>query len=587
MPQYLENRGYKVYAMDFSEWDSLPYASVNLKDLRYVAAVIGRQIIKIKAETNQPKVNVIAHSIAGLAVRAYIADWGQEIDDRGRYKNDINKILYLNTPQYGFEKFTTRLRRMLRETDWGSFYPSKNEQRFYNDLKFGSKAMADLMLATRELHTKYNIEEVTVATRGDEFIKELHLASLVGLSNQPMFIPRPSVASNYSNIDNHLALTGFAHASSKYNGSPQSTLINVSGKNHPTYKIARLFFANEPAWKTVSGGKNTSKNITFIALDKNSPISFKNFDTTKLAMFEVKPNRRKRVSLDYLPDSDMYMFEDESSGTYQLEILGDNGLPIRFDLHLIGGVAQVLELAEDAFAPDPAYEKEGMDDHVGLGDIPAEIKDYSTLRQFVLATFPFESRVFKDRKSMVALANDVKELLHATYPNLIRRSSVDIFGLSDELRIDWITGVDSEGIFANKLAWSEIKIVKEIPDPGDGGGGGDDGGDYPDSPPKDVYNLPTLKEFTLWYLKGDAYKHYHEKRIPAAMVRDALDARYSNIVKLNDGQAHPGYYAPYDRHRDAFFLLDKQQIIDFVGGSSDPGPLYPSLGWLIQSVTPW
>lgn len=112
-------------------------------------------------------------------------------------------------------------------------------------------------------------------------------------------------------------------------------------------------------------------------------------------------------------------------------------------------------------------------------------------------------------------------------------------------------------------------------------GGGN--GDYP----PEVNDLATLKQFVLAELGQDAYKPYEEKKIPAAIIRDALAARYRHIARLNDDPIGNGYTAPEHKHRDAFWHYGQDTIIDFVKGSSDPGAIFDSLQWARETETPW
>lgn len=587
LPTYLGRRGFIVYTMNFEDWEFVPAALSYKKGIEHASVAIARQLNAIKAETGADQVNIIAHSIAGLAVRAYIAGWGEYLDPQARYSQDIARIIYLNTPHYGFDNWNPTLKHMLRETQWGFFYPANNEEEFFEDISFGSEVMGRLMMDTLRLHPQYDFEEISIGTNTDEFIYP-HLSSIVGLYENPLFIPRPDEIKKMKKIENHLILNNYRHASSEFNGNPYFTLLNVDSVEHPTYDIARLFFTGNSNWVNITGNK-TDGNLVFITADRSSGFTFRDYNVNRLKLYRVFPKRKTKVRLFYEKDADLLYFQNEGSGTFMLEVKGNPIPSIRFDLNLLGGTTQVLNFSEESLQFDPSYKPEPGDNSYSPGKIPSTMNSYDDLRQFVFAAFPFEVRNYKTKKDLKKLAKDVKALLYATYPHIIKKSNVDKFGISKEVKIDWIDGVE-EGILANKLSWVEIK--KET---GGGGGGGDGGGGqdksdpgvYPATPPSDVTNVDTLRTFTAWYLKSDAWKNYHEKKIPAAMVRDKLAQMYSNIVRLNDGEAHPGYYRTDDRHRDAIFLLDKGIIIDFVRGSSDPGAIYPSLMWLYQPITPW
>ncbi len=84
MEPRLEEDGYEVYTIDFS--DNIGSNTVNAEEL-------SAKVEEILAETGEPKVDIVAHSMGGISTRYYIKYLGGEAK--------INDVVELGTPNHG------------------------------------------------------------------------------------------------------------------------------------------------------------------------------------------------------------------------------------------------------------------------------------------------------------------------------------------------------------------------------------------------------------------------------------------------------------------------------------------------------
>ena len=594
LPKYLSNRGYDVFVMDWKEWDNLPYANRSDKPFKVLAAVIARQTAKIREVTGKDKINIVAHSISGIAVRAYMADWGKSVEPRGKYQGDINKVIYLSTPHYGIEKINANLKKMMLDSDFGKWM---DRHTLCDQLRVASPDLLKLHDFFAEEGTDLGVEEVTVFTQKDG-IMAAHLTNLDGSRVNPFNVLRPNAYNNLLNDSHHVNLKQFKHCTHPNIGNDNKTILGVGAVNHPVLKIVQSFFEGSTVYKKyhvkINGRKNT---LLILRVAKSSGINMSSVKPGALTMKRIFPSRMKKVNMNWHPKSQVFYFEKQGTGLYELSYPPLAGYSVRFDMTMLQGTTHVATFDPNNLPFDPAYEVQEGDMGVRPGQIPETMNSYSNLRKFVLAMFPFESRVYKSGANIKVLAKRVRQKLLQTYPSLLNKNDVDKFGLDSLTTVDFVEGLNSEGVFANKLAWDVTK--KEPPDPGGGGGGDIPDIEYPTAPPTFVGGRSALRLFTLFELREKAFIKYGEKKIPGAWVRDGLAERYSNIARLNDDPLKNGYRASEDRHRDAFYIWGDDGgwtgIIDFISGSSAPGSLlfsssptsYGNLMWLHQSIPPW
>jgi hypothetical protein len=380
----------------------------------------------------------------------------------------------------------------------------------------------------------------------------------------------------------HVTLRKYDHATHVLLGNTQVTILGVGQKKHPVLKIATNFFPGEGGWRSVRSKIRQSRDsLVFLRVARGTGIDLGSFTPGALSLKKVTAKKRKNVKMTWNPKSEAFFFTKMNSGTYELSYPPAGNYALRFDLNIMDGTSQFATFDPKNLPFDPEYQMQPGDESIAPGDIPSAITDYRSLRRFVLAAFPFESRVYKTRNQHITLTRQIYSSLLATYPNLKKDGDIDKFAMSETLSIDWIKDFKSDGVLANKLVWQEI-IKEEPKDPGDGGGGGGgipDGITIPKSEPSEVYNLTTLREFALYHFGAQLFV-YQTPNVQglAKQVRDKIVARYSR------------YFLPWSdsnvRHFDAFADRIAVTTIDFVTASSAPGQLYYKLTWSVHE-DPW
>lgn len=590
-PTYLENRGHDVFVMDFDAWEGLPFAGRQLKDYRYLAALIARQTAEIRSITGKPKVNIIAHSIAGLAVRAYIAGLGEKIETRGRYSNDVNRVVYLDTPFFGVANTDKNFKTMLKDTDWGVFLDSNY---IFNTLRGVGPDLMEIHDSFMASRAAADVEELTVYSEQDNVVRA-YQANLDGLKVDSFQVLRTTARNPTVEDSRHLTVKQFAHAYHDLLGRPKKTILGVASKDHAALIASTSFFAGTSAWRNLRVNINgDNETLVILRIASGAGLSLKDLKPGAVELKRVG-QKSKKVRMDWQSDAEFFTFTASSGGTFELSYLPIEYYSFRFNLTIYRGMTQfaTFDLKNPPF--DPEYEYVEGDERISPGAIPSAITDYASLRRFVLAAFPIESRIYRTSRDMTPLVKRVRNALVATYPNLSSKNDVDKFGLSEDEYVDFVKDADSSGVFANKIEWNYTKIEKPE-DPGNGGGGGG-GGDYtfPDSPPSSVYNSDTLEHFVLWYLREDATKYATNHKDTAARVRDKLDSMYSDICRVNeigllgwvdkDGKAI-NYTASDSRHTDAFVHIGQQRIVDFVSGVDAPGKFIDKVMYLKGTLCP-
>ncbi len=557
LPRLLENRGFEVFVMDFNDWNWLPYASRGRRNFNELSAALARQIAEIRQATGRPQVNIIAHSIGGIIVRGYIAGWGARLETRGRYKSDVARVIYLSTPHYGMDLRTTTFRQLLRDTDYGDFMHMAN---LMSALRIGSSELLELHDFFRENGESLGIEELTVSSKKDHVV-QVCSANLDGEVHDPFVEGAASVTAAESN---HVHLQNYLHAFSGLLGSSKRTIIRVGSKSHPVYGIANSFLRGQTSWHKFRTNIKRSANLMILRFANVAGFDPRNLNVNNVTMKRVMPKRAKKVKLKINPNSRIFYVQGIQSGRYSLifPFREDNERTYEFVIE----VAEAAGTTVDFNPANPPLEPEGGND-----DLPAEVTDLETLRQFVIARFPRKAYEQQSASGMLALVGNVRNTLASTYSNIGGRGVTppDIFSIGGETWIDFVRDSDSGGIILDKLQWVEC----DGPDDGGGGGGGGYDGEYPENPPADVTNIETLREFVLWYLGDEAFVYQsHSMDNICKRVRDALVARYSNL------------YLPWSnsatKHFDAFRRRDNGKTVDFCAAKSAPGVLWNKLQWL-------
>jgi pimeloyl-ACP methyl ester carboxylesterase len=569
LPFYLSNRGFKVYVMDFSYWEWLDFGKKNDVGFNELAAVLSRQMSLIRRETGADKVNIIAHSIAGIMVRAYAAGWGRKAASWGGYGDDIAGVIYLGTPHFGLDSKGNKLRLLLKETDYGKFLNASN---IITALSYGSSELVELQEYFRTKWDKLGIEEVTISSQSDHVVKE-YCTNLDGLWLNPL---APAAMQD----SRHVHLKNYQHAYCDLLGRPARTLIGVFSKNHPVYNIAYSFFSGTNSWTKYRTEFRRSGTIAILSFIKGAGFDPKTLNLGNTILKKVKtPKRSKKVRLERNARSGVFYAIGLKSGTYELMMpfKGDPDKTFRFEVEIAGNSGTIINFDPNNPPLEPG--RGGGGGGVDKPEEPDDVYDYNTLVQFVKARFPKKCEEYMSGTEINGLVGNVRNTMANTYSNIgqpLYSSDNDKFRLkSQEKTIDFAEGSSSPGVLLNKLQW--VEVDDEPPD--DGGGGGGSIGEKPTM----VYDKASLVQFCLW-LVGDRYyqTQYPNLRTLAREIINALEANYpGEIMDMNEACAlHYGKPCT-NSHSDTFWLIKKDQIIDFCLGTDTPAALSERIWWSV------
>jgi pimeloyl-ACP methyl ester carboxylesterase len=584
LPQYLTNRGFTVYVMDFDEWSWLSYAGKKNKSFDEIAAVIAREIAKIKEETRRDKVNIIAHSIAGIGVRAYMAGWGKRVEPRGQYQGDIARVIYLATPHYGVNINNTKMKLLLGDTDYGQFLPGAPYM--YKALEPASEVLVDLHDWFHLNGDNLGVEEITVSSSADHVVKNF-CANLDGVEIDPF---SPAVHAD----SRHINLKQFDHAYSDWLGRSRRTILGVGSPSHAVLGIANKFLNGDDGWKKYQ--TDISKEGTIVMLRfEGSGVDSKGLNVGNVLLKKVMSKKHsKRVKMSRNPDSHVFYSFGLKSGTYELEMpFKGERQTFKFVVDVADGTGTVLE-----FDPNnPPDEPQPNKPDPGEKPLPPEdVKDLATLKQFVEYRFPKKAVEWLSGSEMAGLVGNVRSTMADMYGNIsdnftLADSHLDVIKLNDTGKyIDFVTGADSEGMLINKLQWTETTIEE----PGKGGGGGG-GGTIGDPGELELTYSSFLNAFDNWdYSAKNNY--YSSTTTICAAFRDHLVSTYSYVERVNDQwDRHHYRTSDYYKHADAIvYIRDRSNpsldvIVDFCYGSSEGGYLRSKLtcNWHEGPYTWW
>lgn len=565
LPAYLEDEGHGVYPLNFNAWSWLPFAQRSKMSFNEIAAVVALKIAEIKEYTGCEKVDVIAHSIGGIAVRAYVAGWGARVDNQCGYKNDISRIVYLATPHYGLNVTSAQLVKFLQETDYGDFKPSAS---YLSDvLSVASDELLDLHDFFAEKGESLGIQELTISSEADTMVKD-YLANLDGLQSDPL---APAAVEG----SNHIHLIKFKHAYSAYLGRPDRTLLGVGSKDHPLYGIATSYFEGGTGWTKYQTVVNKETSLLMLRFAAGGGINLKDLNPNKVSLKKMMAGGKcKNVKLEYNSNSGIFYTVGLQSGKFKLIVpyRKDNDHAFRFLMDIAGGAVSFLNFDAENPPPDPDLIDLPGGILVYPEDLPNIVKNYNTIRNFVLATYPKEARAWKSGSEISTLTRYVRDAIISLYPNKLLHTPDDPDVEIDKLRlkggrvVDFVSGSTDPGIFLNKLQWLPIKANEADPE------------NYPEL----VHNLVTLTEFAevLFDEKLDQPQNELTLRKMCKKLRNAIIEQYPDVYRL-------AYPSSPGKALDILFRKEDEKWVDFFINYANGNPIPRNhLNWSVRDPEP-
>lgn len=475
LPEYLRNKGYEVFVLDYNKWYRLPNAYQNHKLIGDLCVVLARELEDIVRTTGQGRVNIIAHSIGGIIVRAYIAGWGEAVEAASGYNDDINKVIYLGTPHFGLDINDDLLRNLIEDTDYGLF---KDNDLLFTTLQYASRELLDLDLYFLKNSDNIKVQELTVSSDKDQIVTSAS-------ANLDSFLNIATGANSPQNKkaglqSRHIYLKNLSHTNSPYLNYSGKSYIDIDRPDHPVVIIADSFFQGTDRWRKMSV-KSAAKN-GFMMLDLKFARGFNpaRVGAKDVLLKRIFPNgKKKKVRLRRNEQSHAFYSKNFTSGKYELSLpIGKRKTKnFNFMIELADGSGTVVEFDADNPPPDPDNpddDDNGGDDGGGGDDnnnLPDDVINLSTLQQFIKVRYPTESVTWQDAGSFRTLIMRLRDDLAATYPNIERvndqgsrygytapdeKHADVIYLISTAQVIDFARGSTEGGVLVDKLQWVSV-----------------------------------------------------------------------------------------------------------------------------------
>jgi pimeloyl-ACP methyl ester carboxylesterase len=554
LPDILHNRGFDdVYVLDFTDWEYVDFNSDNndANPFEKVAAVIAREVHVIGLETGAEKVNIIAHSIGGLAVRAYMAGWGEEAEKRGKYSNNLNKIVYINTPFFGFnsEKISEEdLKTLLQDTNWGEFM----KHAYFTDKLWGvSDTLVRLHEDVLAQGLGDEVEEVTIMTGDDDLMKPMS-GNLSGLTHNPLFDQV-----NDNSDENHVTWLNYQHATHALIGDNGKTAIKVDHTDHPLLEVAQPFFNGSYGWRDKGKGISGDNDSSIImALAGNQQIDTSEFSQEDIRVWKDRPNTDYRIEdVIWHADDELLEFEAINSGRYYIFTTKEPDEKYYFELNVILGATHLVFIdAQDL--PD-------------FDNMPPRVFNRDTAVQAARGiigqerlTSPAESR-----SALAGICREIRDGIVAYYPN---EWMIDLPN-EPSRRLDVLRDVETGKLWDFFISWDkgDLRPISHMTWIDHGYHTDPDGGSktYPGNWPKEITSVNDIRTIAIIVhgetkLKANASASSMKQM--CREIRDAIIAHYDEWeLSLAD---NPGARldivsrkgsGPYRNNWDFFISWDK------------------------------
>ncbi len=110
----------------------------------------------------------------------------------------------------------------------------------------------------------------------------------------------------------------------------------------------------------------------------------------------------------------------------------------------------------------------------------------------------------------------------------------------------------------------------------------------PYEPPETIENAADVLKFARWKF-GDEVDDFQspDQQAICRRITDGMAFHYGDIERVNDQTVRHGYSAPDDKHKDAVYLPEVDEIRDICGGSKKAGKFSDNATWNLIKETPW
>jgi triacylglycerol esterase/lipase EstA (alpha/beta hydrolase family) len=275
LEEYLEALYFDVEIMRFSNFKKDALAShKDAGQLKVQAAILGKQLNRMKNKYKAEKVSIIAHSYGGLIVHAYLLNMGEGLDPNGSYDNDVSKVIFSQVPFFGTTADVADVRAMANLADYGVY---TDVDTIVKNLKAGSKMLMEMDAALRRANPyRSDVQVLTVVSTDDEIVTGLP-GTLAGLLNP--FVSTPT----------HRIYRKYGHSSEISAQKPFVYVENMLDENF----LAMASFIDGGSAYTQTGftslGKNASLNVQFF--NRGGQGNLENSNSVKLNLLKATAKR--------------------------------------------------------------------------------------------------------------------------------------------------------------------------------------------------------------------------------------------------------------------------------------------------------
>jgi pimeloyl-ACP methyl ester carboxylesterase len=334
---FLEDYYFKVYEFDFREYRGNKLAKgKDAGKLGTMAAVLGMKIKELKKQTNAGKVNIVAHSYGGLIVQAYMLNYGEEFSPKnGFYEEDVNKVVYLQTPFYGTTYNQGQLRKMAKETDFG---PYTNPTIIARNMEMGSEEIFNMhsSLITDNIYDR-DVDAITLVSRDDELLEEFNgtLGSFM-------------IAGENRDFDSYVIFADYAHSPSSVDPEgTKSSLAWVEDFTDENFIAIASFLDEGENWHRISN--YTLPNASLLMLNYLTEAGFGKSSGDEVTLTQMKKYKdgtvreiRKKGSTEpvmyFNKTSGVFVFSNLVPGKYKIKATNSKGKFAEKEFELEAGV---------------------------------------------------------------------------------------------------------------------------------------------------------------------------------------------------------------------------------------------------------
>lgn len=349
LEEYLEAFFFDVEVMDFNE-TNIPehFDHQNHENLEVLAAAFGKKVKEMTAAYDVEKINVIASSYGGLIVQAYILDRGAAFNKQfGTFEFDIDKVMYLSTPFYGYSASDETLLAIAEDTDYGQY---TRPAQLVLDAKMGSYQLFGLDATLRSFNIyAFDVEPVTIVANSDQLMD--FRAGILG-----------HFTGKYYPFKQYRVLAGYSHCAHPLSADgdvPNKSLGYIDDPNNRMFSVIVSFLDAGRMWRKAPVGM-PQRGMVILKHDGNG-VGEGDATLTYLRKNGKKGKSNLQPGQEVAPTfnelTGVFTWNGLSNGIYELKARGNQNLTQEVEVIAKGGNMTL-----------PAYSYNAKKNELEIGD---------------------------------------------------------------------------------------------------------------------------------------------------------------------------------------------------------------------------